>query len=288
MSTNFAKSGPSHPLALAMTALLLLNDHVFKAAWPGLLTGKLSDIAFLVVCPVVVAAGLAHLRVSDRRARLVALWTVGTFFVALQLWPPLGDTLASLLSGRHTADLTDLIALPALALTRFVWRPAHHIPLALPIAAFACVATSTFSCPDRRYPMDGAEIDPNEPLVMSFGFDSPPADHPALARNVRLIDENGAEVDLIFADGIHVCPAGGLQPNATYTWVIDPLQTPGANSTDIWFNDMGTTTFTTRATSEREPITGVRGCERATILGEFNRCDTAEFRETGFPDTADN
>ena len=35
--------------------LLALNDHVLKQAWPGWVTGKLSDVAGLVVAPAVLA-----------------------------------------------------------------------------------------------------------------------------------------------------------------------------------------------------------------------------------------
>ena len=40
-----------HPVALAAIAVLVVNDHVLKSAYPGWLTGKLSDIAGLVFFP---------------------------------------------------------------------------------------------------------------------------------------------------------------------------------------------------------------------------------------------
>lgn len=45
-----------HPVALAALALWILNDHVFKAAYPGVVTGKLSDVTGLVVFPLLVVA----------------------------------------------------------------------------------------------------------------------------------------------------------------------------------------------------------------------------------------
>lgn len=45
-----------HPIALGALALLLVNDHFLKAAWPGWWTGKLSDVAALIVGPIAVAA----------------------------------------------------------------------------------------------------------------------------------------------------------------------------------------------------------------------------------------
>jgi hypothetical protein len=49
--------GLLHPAAIGALGLLVLNDHVLKAAWPGIVTGKLSDAAGLVLLPLVVQAG---------------------------------------------------------------------------------------------------------------------------------------------------------------------------------------------------------------------------------------
>jgi len=46
------RSAPAHPLALAAAALILLNDFVLRGHAPGWLTGKLSDVGWLVVAPV--------------------------------------------------------------------------------------------------------------------------------------------------------------------------------------------------------------------------------------------
>lgn len=42
-----------HPFPLAATATLLINDYVLKAAWPGVVTGKLSDFAGLFIFPII-------------------------------------------------------------------------------------------------------------------------------------------------------------------------------------------------------------------------------------------
>ena len=42
-----------HPLTLLSLGLWALNDHVLKGWAPGALTGKLSDVAALVVAPTV-------------------------------------------------------------------------------------------------------------------------------------------------------------------------------------------------------------------------------------------
>lgn len=58
-----------HPVTLASLILLLINDHLLKAAYPGPLTGKLSDVAGLVLLPPVLATIVAALAV-----RLPAGW----------------------------------------------------------------------------------------------------------------------------------------------------------------------------------------------------------------------
>jgi hypothetical protein len=45
-----------HPVALTALGVLLVNDHLLKAQWPGLVTGKLSDVAGLVLLPLFVHA----------------------------------------------------------------------------------------------------------------------------------------------------------------------------------------------------------------------------------------
>lgn len=62
-----------HPITLVALALLLLNDHVLKAAFPGFWTGKLSDAAGLTFFPVVLAFAL-----GARRAPAVAAAAAAT------------------------------------------------------------------------------------------------------------------------------------------------------------------------------------------------------------------
>jgi hypothetical protein len=141
-----AGSAIVHPLALVAVGLLLLNDHYLKHAFPGALTGKLSDVAGLAFFPLLVIAGwevaldLVGRFVRPSRVALVAaLVATGLVFVwvkttllgaesyrvalgALQ-WPlyALRDLTRGVpVSGLHrvsfVADATDLLALPALAL----------------------------------------------------------------------------------------------------------------------------------------------------------------------------
>jgi hypothetical protein len=155
-----------HPLWLASLALLVLNDHVFKGSGklPGVLTGKLSDFAGLVVAPVLLAA---LLRLSSRRGLTLAHVATGVVFSAIKLSPAVARAFEALTElgpfpWRITVDPTDLVALPALLLSMRVLvpamqRPAIERPAATRavaiVGSLACAATSETSppgpgCPD--------------------------------------------------------------------------------------------------------------------------------------------
>jgi hypothetical protein len=132
--------------------LLALNDHVLKAAAPGVITGKLSDIAGLALAPVL-AVSLGELfgvSATDQqsRTRQLALWAAAAalVFSAIELWEPAARAYTQLLGAvqslprvlvawfadgrvvwavaRHVADPADLLTLPfcAAGLARVAWR----------------------------------------------------------------------------------------------------------------------------------------------------------------------
>ena len=148
-----AGDGLLHPIALLAVALLLVNDHLLKTAAPGPLTGKLSDLAGLIVLPLVVLAGLEVAAVAlhrstrpGARTALVVVVAVGVGFAATKLtfigadayrlglgvlqWPlrALGAAAAGgAVGGRRAvsfvADPTDIVVVPILL-----------VPLALALA----------------------------------------------------------------------------------------------------------------------------------------------------------
>lgn len=134
-----------HPVTLTALVMLALNDHVLKRVCPGVVTGKLSDFAGVVLLPVFLHAlvELAAARVWRRPLGAAASdrWLLGGVVVSLLAfalpevspaaelvyryglggaqWP--FRALAALLTGhtlpdvqpvRATADATDLLALP--------------------------------------------------------------------------------------------------------------------------------------------------------------------------------
>jgi hypothetical protein len=145
---------------LIALALLAANDWIFKPAalLPAALTGKLSDLAGMVVAPVVLAASLAALRLPARWAAPASAIAVGTVFAAIKLWEPAarlhdGALTAAMcaldlpLSAHTAVDATDLLALPlllpAVGIARSLahdggWRGGAVAALGM----LACAATS--------------------------------------------------------------------------------------------------------------------------------------------------
>lgn len=149
----------SAPSVLALV-VLVVNDHFLKQAWPGLVTGKLSDVAGLAFAPLLLAVPLAAFRV--RRPTAVAVVATGVGF-ALAKSSVTGAAVASQvwsLTGVPTlfrADLTDLLTLPALALAwwarRWVlatpvpdWRRRLSTVVGVALLPVGVLATSATSC----------------------------------------------------------------------------------------------------------------------------------------------
>ena len=155
-----------HPLVLLMLALWILNDHVFKMMFGSVLTGKLSDIAGLVVFPLMLVAAyeiVCALRGLQALHTAAVLWASLAASAALMIsinlfevcadacrlglglaqWPFVG--LASIAAGGSlpplahvnlTMDPTDLWALPALL-----------IPYALMQVRLHAADGTSFNCP---------------------------------------------------------------------------------------------------------------------------------------------
>ncbi len=130
-------------------AVLLLNDHWLKVAYPSWWTGKLSDFAGLYFFPFLVLAGLGglewvsarwlHWRFrSPQRVMGLALALTVLWFGALKLSPwtqrPAMMVLERVLGGsrRIIADPTDLMALGMLALTWLRWKSLMQRTVAIP------------------------------------------------------------------------------------------------------------------------------------------------------------
>jgi hypothetical protein len=121
-----------HPLTVLTLVLLVLNDRVWKPQLGGWWTGKLSDVCGLACFPLVVtatgdaAAWLvaklgAPLDFTLRRWKLAAaIGATAAGFLAIKLSPEAGARVARWLHGAIVPDRTDLLALPALALSWWI------------------------------------------------------------------------------------------------------------------------------------------------------------------------
>lgn len=157
------------PAWLAALALLALNDHALKQALPGLVTGKLSDLAGLFVAPTLLACVLV---VRTRRGLLACHLAVGAVFAAIKLSRAAADLWIALMAALGVpwtivVDPGDLLALPALWLSWRALAPVMRAPLARPhrralasvtggLGLLVCAATS----PRRPHP----ELVPPPPL----------------------------------------------------------------------------------------------------------------------------
>lgn len=148
--------GLLHPVPILAICLMVANDHALKQLSPGIVTGKLSDLAGLIFFPLFLQAvwetltsAIGRPVVANRRILLVSVIATGLVFSAAKLVAEAGDAYrvglgalqwfvagpALLLGGNalgapqavhFTADLTDLVVLPALAIAWFVGSRRTH------------------------------------------------------------------------------------------------------------------------------------------------------------------
>lgn len=192
----------AHPGSVLALVLLVLNDHVLKQAWPGWVTGKLSDVAGLVVAPLLLSAVLTAVRVT--RPLHVAVVATGAGFAFCKT-TTFGATVTSdvwSLFGTPTmirADVTDLLALPGLyaawrihracvTTTRTGWRRTVAVAVGTALLPVGVLATSATSCSEY----DGV----TGVAVLEGDFGGPPE-----KRETRLGVNDGGGRLTIDADG---------------------------------------------------------------------------------------
>ena len=110
-----------HPMFLFSLFILLVNDHILKAVYPSVVTGKLSDFSGLFVFAVFLAA-IGNRYLVSRRSLILLHISIGVAFAIFKVAPieTLQDTIIFKtglpLPGR-TKDATDLMALSVLPLS---------------------------------------------------------------------------------------------------------------------------------------------------------------------------
>lgn len=138
------------PTWIGALALLVANDHWLKGSGllPGVLTGKLSDFAGMLVAPVLLAT---LLRVRSRGALLACHAAVAIVFSGIQLSTGFAAQWSALMGmfghpWTITCDPTDLLALPFLILSWKLLVPQMdpRLPAFAPLQRTAVGALSVF------------------------------------------------------------------------------------------------------------------------------------------------
>ena len=95
-----------HPATVLSVAVLLVNDHVLKQGHPGLITGKVSDVAgvWMITSLLIAFTGL----------RSLGTVLAATAFAIVKSVPTAASWAAPVLGGTTLTDATDLIALAVL------------------------------------------------------------------------------------------------------------------------------------------------------------------------------
>jgi hypothetical protein len=219
-----------HPLWIGALALLVINDHRLKGSGllPGLVTGKLSDLAGMIVAPLLLAT---ILRLSSRRALLAAHVATGVGFAAIKLLPAAAHALESLtalgpIPWHITVDPTDLIALPMLLVSWRVLLPATQRPVperpalqraAAAAGAIACAATSQEPPPSCGDFAACGTVTPRESASLVIGNGT---DAERLFRVRPLKDGLEVNCSAVLADPTHTLSRESFGP--AQTWLIQP------------------------------------------------------------------
>ncbi len=110
---------------------MIINDHYLKFAkiLPQCVTGKISDFAFLIFTPIVLAF---LFRISTRRGLLICYFFPGFFLAAIDLSPGFSGLVEQVFQFMHLSivlwpDPTDLMALTVLPVTYLYLFEYHNI-----------------------------------------------------------------------------------------------------------------------------------------------------------------
>jgi hypothetical protein len=138
LSERIGRAALLHPLTLVALATWIVNDHYAKAAHGGAVTGKLSDVACLIVVPVMALALWELWRPASRRVAIACVVATGAVMIAINLfdaaawlyryglgtvqWPVrvvMTGEVPAIRPAQLTMDPSDVLTLPALIIP--VW-----------------------------------------------------------------------------------------------------------------------------------------------------------------------
>ena len=181
------ESALTHAVTITAICTLLVNDLVFKSLWPGAwVTGKLSDLAWVVFAPPLLAfllsfaaRGNAH---AQRAAFAAGYLGLPLLYAAFNTFEPVHDAITrglSLASGRASGgplDATDSLVIPfGTAAALWVWyRPSTgssqmRARAALLVASLASLASVASTPPETELGITSVGFDEDDTLVTFAG-----------------------------------------------------------------------------------------------------------------------
>lgn len=181
------ESALTHPATIAAICALLLNDLVFKSLWPDAwATGKLSDLAWVVFAPPLLAFLLSFATRGNARAQRAAFVTayigLPLLYAAFNTFEPVHDAITrglSLASGRASGgplDATDSLVIPlGMAAALWIWRRpsagSHGLRAraALLVASLASLASVASTPPETELGITSVGFDEDGTLVTQAG-----------------------------------------------------------------------------------------------------------------------
>ena len=131
----------NRPVYIAAITLLVLNDHILKAAIPSFITGKLSDVAGLFAFGVFLGTLIGRKAATLSAAAVFVYWK-----------SPYSEPLIRSLpwSAERTVDWTDLIALAVLPFIYLGSRPFHPSERPKLLAAISILAFTATTMAHRH------------------------------------------------------------------------------------------------------------------------------------------
>ena len=227
-----AQAALTHPATFVALATLLLNDLALKWIWQGAwLTGKLSDLAWLVFAAPLLAFALSF---AARGSIAAQRWTWRVAYIGLPLLylaynsiAPLHDAVMSAFSlARGTAgaspfDPTDSVVIPfGVGIALWVWRrsaaapkPNLRLRFGVLMAVCASLATIATSAPSPVYGIRSICVSDN-----ARGWEALSYAVPELDPNVFVASEEDPDV-LVRPEGLQGVGCGAQQfetPRGTF------------------------------------------------------------------------
>jgi hypothetical protein len=138
------------PPTVAAISTLLLNDQLLKGSGllPSVITGKLSDLAFLFFGPIV----FAHVARTRERSHVLAAFAVpAVLFAVINVSSVASESFAAVLSlilpSRHVCDAEDLVALAMLPVAWwYLWRESARTNALARCVVWSCYGRHTKRC----------------------------------------------------------------------------------------------------------------------------------------------